>query len=386
MTTSPHLTATPSGDQLILFREGSRASRSALPASVKARKMTVSSGRKCLELLKRFSQATSWAKTLSAFFLLNEAWYSKASSLTWQVRATKSGLLYCQLQVSEPHTNATVSGLLPTATAQDFKRRGPNSKQQGLSNVENWSGMLPTPRANKVQPTLTPGVAARNKGNLEEAIASMLYPTPTASLGEVKNGNYLHNANNDDTCKAYRELYQGGLLPTPTSTRFSQQINHAEVGTDGRTKPNKLGWAVTKLLPTPRLSDYKGCGPVTSNSCAHQAAKGYLEATIKADKGLNGHLSPLFVEEMMGFPIGYTDPGLSNEEVMELNAGYAILNGWPMPNWDQFPNTKAVCTPEDGIRKRPQRLKQLGNAIVPQLAYQFFMFFKEHENSHQLAN
>jgi hypothetical protein len=32
--------------------------------------------------------------------------------------------------------------LLPTPTAQDFKRRGPNSKQQGLSNVENWAKLL----------------------------------------------------------------------------------------------------------------------------------------------------------------------------------------------------------------------------------------------------
>jgi hypothetical protein len=36
--------------------------------------------------------------------------------------------------------------MLQTPTAQDFKRRGPNSKQQGLSNTENWAnGMLPTP-------------------------------------------------------------------------------------------------------------------------------------------------------------------------------------------------------------------------------------------------
>lgn len=259
--------------------------------------------------------------------------------------------------------------------------------------------MLPTPRANKVQPTLTPGVAARNKGNLEEAIASMLYPTPTASLGEVKNGNYLHNANNDDTCKAYRELYQGGLLPTPTTTRFSQQISHAEVGTDGRTKPNKLGWAVTRLMPTPTAQDSKNYNLPPSQIQRDSVVghvmrllptptKGDADKTTKTSHqdnlnktfqtGGKEQLSPLFVEEMMGFPIGYTDPGLSNMEVMELNAGYAILNGWPMPNWDQFPNTKAVCTPEDGIRKRPQRLKQLGNAIVPQLAYQFFMFFKEH--------
>ena len=36
-------------------------------------------------------------------------------------------------------------GSLPTPTTQEWKRRGPNSSQQGLSNTENW--MLPTPVA-----------------------------------------------------------------------------------------------------------------------------------------------------------------------------------------------------------------------------------------------
>jgi hypothetical protein len=34
--------------------------------------------------------------------------------------------------------------LLLTPTVQDYKRRGPNSKQQGLSNTENWVALLPT--------------------------------------------------------------------------------------------------------------------------------------------------------------------------------------------------------------------------------------------------
>jgi hypothetical protein len=37
-------------------------------------------------------------------------------------------------------------GLLPTPTTQEWKRRGPNSSQQGLSNTENWAS-LPTPVA-----------------------------------------------------------------------------------------------------------------------------------------------------------------------------------------------------------------------------------------------
>jgi len=39
---------------------------------------------------------------------------------------------------------ARLAHFLPTPTAQDFKRRGSNSKQQGLSNTENWIDFLPT--------------------------------------------------------------------------------------------------------------------------------------------------------------------------------------------------------------------------------------------------
>jgi len=42
-----------------------------------------------------------------------------------------------------PATDVIGGGVLPTPTTQEWKRRGPNSSQQGLSNTENW--MLPTP-------------------------------------------------------------------------------------------------------------------------------------------------------------------------------------------------------------------------------------------------
>lgn len=54
--------------------------------------------------------------------------------------------------------------MLPTPTAQDFKRRSPNSKQQGLSNTENWAvcsgipltGMMNTPTVNDAKNSTLP--------------------------------------------------------------------------------------------------------------------------------------------------------------------------------------------------------------------------------------
>ncbi len=147
-------------------------------------------GPKCLEQLERFNHVGSWAKMFSALLIGMEGWYSKRCKLTWKLKGTKSNRLYFQLQAStlpteeiefgslltptsvmtdEPpekmreraerngYKNGTqygsllsqvkYSGMLPTPTTQDYKRRGPNSKQQGISNTENWVGMLPTPTA-----------------------------------------------------------------------------------------------------------------------------------------------------------------------------------------------------------------------------------------------
>jgi DNA (cytosine-5)-methyltransferase 1 len=43
-----------------------------------------------------------------------------------------------------------------------------------------------------------------------------------------------------------------------------------------------------------------------------------------------------------------------------------------IPGWRDFPTQSAVCRRDDGIPDRVDRIKALGNAIVPQVAYQIF--------------
>lgn len=55
---------------------------------------------------------------------------------------------------------------------------------------------------------------------------------------------------------------------------------------------------------TPMASDYKGTGPVGSQSHDHDLGRKYLRAQA-TDQG--GALNPEFVESLMGFPIGWTE-------------------------------------------------------------------------------
>ena len=49
-------------------------------------------------------------------------------------------------------------------------------------------------------------------------------------------------------------------------------------------------------------------------------------------------------------------------------------------NWDEFPTQPPVCGRNDGISNRVERIAALGNAIVPQVAYQIFKAIIEYEN------
>lgn len=183
--------------RLTYSQEGFLASHFQRQESEGERKMTVISGRKCFGQYERYDPLGSLARTL----LESPAWYNPVVRLRWKVkplclkrltrkrysskntlsrpsaeilsvRDIPSSRFLFQLAVSEPRTGGTGYGLLPTVqtqglkvcdkngktkfmdvsllptpTAQDFRRRGPNSKQQGLPEAD-YKGLLLTPKAN----------------------------------------------------------------------------------------------------------------------------------------------------------------------------------------------------------------------------------------------
>ena len=126
--------------QSTLFAEGTHASPLASPGTDAARKMTVTSGRKCVG---------SWTNSgplgsLERMLLGTSAWGSMTCFLTWRHATTPAGRLLFQLAPSTPHIDATESGLLPTPvvmyTRETWDPRRIAEKQAQVKETTNKKG------------------------------------------------------------------------------------------------------------------------------------------------------------------------------------------------------------------------------------------------------
>ena len=162
------------GDGSTSSREVFHASPFPLPAGERVRRTAVTSGLTCSVPFTRSGPVGSLVRTLVA----SSRWYSPVRRLTWDVsplcserislytvsgRNTSSrpsvGILSVKdipssrclfrLVPSVPRTEGTVSGLLPTPIASDFKVRGPGSQQKGLPEIIREM-LLPTPTATEI--------------------------------------------------------------------------------------------------------------------------------------------------------------------------------------------------------------------------------------------
>ena len=162
------------GDGSTSSQEVFHASPFPLPAGERVRRTAVTSGLTCSVPFTRSGPVGLLVRTLVA----SSRWYSPARRLTWDVsplcserislytasgRNTSSrpsaGILSVKdipssrclfrLVPSVPRTEGTVSGLLPTPIASDFKVRGPGSQQKGLPEIIREM-LLPTPTATEI--------------------------------------------------------------------------------------------------------------------------------------------------------------------------------------------------------------------------------------------
>ena len=79
-----------------------------------------------------------------------------------------------------PATSAIGGGALPTPATQEHKRRGPNSKQQKLSNTENW---LPTPCASNAKEVGPRGSASQIHNEQNGNLCGVIKGLPSVPTG-----------------------------------------------------------------------------------------------------------------------------------------------------------------------------------------------------------
>jgi hypothetical protein len=134
--------------------EASPANLFPKPEREKEQMITVTSGRRCYELYEISNRHGSSLKTCVALLLGTTAWFSKQCALTWKAKVTKSNRLLFQLAPSVRRIDATECGLLPTSGAQDWKKRGPASKQRGVGEVVQDNGTKTGVKL-RLQPAMT---------------------------------------------------------------------------------------------------------------------------------------------------------------------------------------------------------------------------------------
>lgn len=319
MKTLPKQTLQSGTERSMFSPEDSHANPSPSLVEERERTITATSGRRCFERYGRYTPLGSLVKTL----LESRRWWSPAKSLRWDAQtifskrityiekkadshSTKSvqtskpkdipsNRLLFQLAVSERHTEEIEFGLLPTPNAMDIPHKDMEINERGRRN----------PKKGKTDHSL----------GLEDMAVAKLLPTP-CSIEATKFTKTINP--NSQMGQGLTALAVNGLLPTPTA----MEIKHAnrvkglkEQGAkgmysrkNGALRPNGLTDFLdfNGMMPTPSARDWKGCTNPGVKKANGNVYGETLPDTVKRVTGGSSQLNPLFVEEMMGFPLMWT--------------------------------------------------------------------------------
>ncbi len=242
--------------------------------------------------------------------------------------------------------------LLPTPTAIDNgsgrinKSPSPGASERPTLAMAARMDLLPTPMAReiqhrkRVQELKDSGAtefqsrkngASRPNGLMDYINFHELYPTPMArdwkgctTHGQKKRNGNVYGETLPDRVRrmASEKMWGGSLIPTPTATDCHGKVLAKSMvsksGIDRRTNlrnfPTMIendmdGWG---FLLTPQASDSKRCNMSMETLKNHKKKKGdpsksnFAEQIAHKTGGGASQLNPLFVEEMMGYPLMYT--------------------------------------------------------------------------------
>jgi hypothetical protein len=203
----------------------------------------------------------------------------------------------------------------------------------------------------------------KGQNHLAAEMASRLWETPTAGMGKVDTPNIEYHKRRKSLGKQVglpgQVQLEEATWPTPTV----QDSNKATKKWREKHQ-NNLTAAVfnpEQILPTPTSRDWKG-GYRTESLIRNDGKSRAMDQLPNAAIGgvgtekVVGHLNPDWVEWLMGYATGYTDPEYTEPMQLQDHLGF-----------ESEPDIPRVTTRKE---HRVNRLKCLGNSIVPQIMHE----------------
>lgn len=332
--------------------QGSPASRSVWPENGEERTMTATSGRRLSESSRRSGPLGSWVRMC----LESLRWFSPARRLTWVAQTIFSRRETYTERNKDMSSTASVrtSRMRDIPSSRVLFRLVPSERRTGGTGYGLWRGgkmtdLLKTPSAMDAEigsPKSEP--RSGNSGCLAQELVggyAVILPTPNAVEAEK----YTKTYNPDSQMgRSLTAMAVNDLLPTPlaVSVRHSKRCQELRAAGDvpfhsrvnGETRPNGLeDWLeFNGLMPSPVSQDYRRRGPnsrqqglpelchrlmptptamdsseATARMKSSQVKDGSMHSVTLAravqsqdsKDGRTSQLNPLFVGEMMGFPL-----------------------------------------------------------------------------------
>jgi len=132
---------------------------------------------------------------------------------------------------------------------------------------------------------------------------------------------------------------------------------------------------MVRMYPTPTVGDAKASGAsgYSTDSGRHSGITLTDAICGEAASGRSGKLNPSWVEWLMGWPIGWTD----YEPLSCMSSDHPPWNRDPWSIW----NDEDVARTSEGTQHRTDRLRAVGNGVVPQQAALAFLTLMDEVSS-----
>lgn len=248
---------------------------------------------------------------------------------------------------------AVAHGRVPTPRASDADRGGRGDLLQAVRGNESPSGhfrstLMPTPAARDWKDT---GNGRMGRGQLPEAVRDGrgLMPTPMTtdargSRRSTARAPHWRGSPGDTLLdRALRDADPDVDAAAAAMAAHTSELARQESAPDAPLEHPSL-WPTPKASPSG--PDYARAGREGSGGDDLATAVARVET---------GQLNPDWVEWLMGFPLGWTNPDVADEDLV----GWHWSDGEP----PDVPRTAL------SIPLRRERLTALGNALVPAAAY-----------------